>query len=151
MSKYYELSEDTIKSFVDMAAASAARIPLMQNIQSEQERISALSREKANLSSGNLPESGMEALDALKSLEASFSQKAFEKYPEFNLIGRLLTEKYYIELEERTISLQFQTATERYLKLLQQQPQLLQKASLGMIASYLGISQETLSRIRKKI
>lgn len=48
------------------------------------------------------------------------------------------------------MSLQFQTATERYLKLLQQQPQLLQKASLGMIASYLGISQETLSRIRKK-
>ena len=78
-------------------------------------------------------------------------QFLFKKYPEFNLIGRLLTEKYYIELEERTMSLQFQTATERYLKLLQQQPQLLQKASLGMIASYLGISQETLSRIRKKI
>jgi len=49
------------------------------------------------------------------------------------------------------MSLQFQSATERYLKLLQQQPQLLQKAWLGMIASYLGISQETLSRIRKKI
>lgn len=78
-------------------------------------------------------------------------QLLFKKYPEFNLIGRLLTEKYYIELEERTMSLQFQTATERYLKLLQEQPQLLQKASLGMIASYLGISQETLSRIRKKI
>lgn len=78
-------------------------------------------------------------------------QLLFKKYPEFNLIGRLLIEKYYIELEERTMSLQFQSATERYLKLLQQQPQLLQKASLGMIASYLGISQETLSRIRKKI
>ena len=77
-------------------------------------------------------------------------QLFIKKYPEFNLIGRLLTEKSYIELEERTMSLQFQTATERYLKLLQQQPQLLQKASLGMIASYLGISQETLSRIRKK-
>ena len=76
-------------------------------------------------------------------------QLLLKKYPEFNLIGRLLTEKYYIKLEERTMSLQFQSATERYLKLLQQ-PQLLQKASLGMIASYLGISQETLSRIRKK-
>ncbi|MBL0304205.1 MAG: Crp/Fnr family transcriptional regulator [Cytophagaceae bacterium] len=95
----------------------------------------------------------IEVLEDSTLFEISYNnlQLLFEKYPEFNLIGRLLTEKYYIELEERTISLQFQTATERYLKLLQQQPQLLQKASLGMIASYLGISQETLSRIRKKI
>lgn len=78
-------------------------------------------------------------------------QFLFKKYPEFNLIGRLITEKYYIKLEERTMSLQFQSATERYLKILQEQPLLLQKASLGMLASYLGISQETLSRIRKKI
>lgn len=78
-------------------------------------------------------------------------QMLFKNYPEFNLIGRLLTEKYYIELEERTMSLQFETATERYKKIIELQPQLLQKASLGMIASYLGISQETLSRIRNKI
>ena len=78
-------------------------------------------------------------------------QLLFKKYSEFNLIGRLLIEKYYIELEERTISLQFQSAKERYQNIIDNQPQLLQKASLGMIASYLGISQETLSRIRNKI
>lgn len=95
----------------------------------------------------------IEVLEDSTLFEISYQnvQFLFKKYPEFNLIGRILTEKYYIELEERTMSLQFQTATERYLNLLQQQPQLLQKASLGMIASYLGISQETLSRIRKKI
>ena len=78
-------------------------------------------------------------------------QMLFNKHAAFNLIGRLLVEKYYIELEERTISLQFQSAKERYQNILDNQPLLLQKASLGMIASYLGISQETLSRIRNKV
>lgn len=78
-------------------------------------------------------------------------QLLFEKYPEFNLIGRLLTEKYYIGLEERTMSLQTQSAKDRYQQIVEHQPQLLQRASLGMIASYLGISQETLSRIRNKM
>ena len=78
-------------------------------------------------------------------------QQFYQKYPKFNLIGRLLVEKYYIELEERTLSLQFQSAKERYRKIINNQPALLQRASLGHIASYLGISQETLSRIRAKI
>lgn len=78
-------------------------------------------------------------------------QQLYHQYTEFNLIGRRLVEKYYVELMARTISLQFQTAKERYQQLLVHQPQLLQRASLGHIASYLGISQETLSRIRAKI
>ncbi len=78
-------------------------------------------------------------------------QQLYNKFPEFNLAGRLLTEKYYIELEERTFSFQIQSATERYQIILNHQPELLQRASLGHIASYLGISQETLSRIRANI
>ncbi len=78
-------------------------------------------------------------------------QYLYHRYAEFNLLGRRLVEKYYIELMERTLSFQFQTARERYLQLLTNRPQILQRASLGHIASYLGISQETLSRIRTKI
>ncbi len=78
-------------------------------------------------------------------------QNLYHKYMEMNMIGRLLTEKYYIILEERKNALQYQSAKERYKYLVENQPQLLQKASLGMIASYLGITQETLSRIRNKI
>ncbi|OIN57409.1 Crp/Fnr family transcriptional regulator [Arsenicibacter rosenii] len=73
-----------------------------------------------------------------------------EKYPEFNLVGRLLAEQYFIELEERTLSFQFKTATERYYELIRKHPQILRRASLGHIASFLGVSQETLSRIRAK-
>ncbi|MBV5282828.1 MAG: Crp/Fnr family transcriptional regulator [Paludibacter sp.] len=74
----------------------------------------------------------------------------YHEHPEFNYAGRLLTEKYYIDLMERTLSLQFQSAKENYHQLVATHPHLLKRASLGHIASYLGISQETLSRIRAK-
>jgi hypothetical protein len=74
----------------------------------------------------------------------------YKKYPELNYLGRLLTEKYYLDLMERTYCLQFQSAKESYEHLIQTHPQLIKRASLGHIASYLGISQETLSRIRAK-
>ena len=74
----------------------------------------------------------------------------YHNHPEFNYVGRLLTEKYYVDLMERTLCLQFQSAKESYDQLVKCQPYILQRASLGHIASYLGISQETLSRIRTK-
>ncbi|HET7733492.1 MAG TPA: Crp/Fnr family transcriptional regulator [Paludibacter sp.] len=74
----------------------------------------------------------------------------YRKHPEFNYAGRLLTEKYYVDLMERTLCLQFQSAKESYAQLVATRPHILKRASLGHIASYLGISQETLSRIRAK-
>jgi len=77
-------------------------------------------------------------------------QQLYHQFPEFNFVGRRFVEKYYVELMTRTMSFQFQSAKERYQELLAHQPQLFQRASLGHIASYLGVSQETLSRIRTK-
>jgi CRP-like cAMP-binding protein len=77
-------------------------------------------------------------------------QSIYRKYPEFNLTGRLITEQYYIRSEERAINLQTLTAKERYENLLLNYPCILQKASLGQIATFLSIKQETLSRIRAK-
>lgn len=74
----------------------------------------------------------------------------YHKHPEFNYVGRLLTEKYYVDLMERTLCLQYQSAKENYEQLVVNRPKILRRASLGHIASYLGISQETLSRIRTK-
>jgi CRP-like cAMP-binding protein len=53
-------------------------------------------------------------------------------------------------LEERSFSLQTHSAEERYNDFLKREPEAILRISLGHIASYLGISQETLSRIRKK-
>ncbi len=65
--------------------------------------------------------------------------------------GRKLAEKELVQTEERLISRQFKTATQRYKELLEQEPQLLQRVQLSYIASYLGITQVSLSRIRAEI
>lgn len=62
--------------------------------------------------------------------------------------GRKFAESELIKTEEYLISRQFRTATERYQDLMTNEPQLLQRVPLGFIASYLGISQVSLSRIR---
>jgi CRP-like cAMP-binding protein len=89
----------------------------------------------------------LEETDLIKIPYASL-QGLYKNYPETERVGRILTENYYIKLEERLLNIHFKTAKERYQTLLEKKPSLLQRASLGQIASYLGISQETLSRIR---
>ena len=74
----------------------------------------------------------------------------FNEYHEIERLVRIAYEKYYIRLEERFVNAQFKTARERYENLLQQTPHILERVPLGCVASYLGISQETLSRIRSQ-
>ena len=64
--------------------------------------------------------------------------------------GRKLAERETIKIESRLMSKLFKTASESYDELLQRAPKVVQKIKLGYIASYLGISQVTLSRIRAK-
>ena len=75
----------------------------------------------------------------------------FNSYHEIERLVRIAYEKYYIRLEERFVNAQFKTAKERYENLLQHTPHILEHAPLGCVASYLGISQETLSRIRSQL
>ena len=86
----------------------------------------------------------------LQSISWDQLQILYKEFPEFNQTGRLITEHYYIRSEERTIALQTLNAKQRYEKLICDYPGILQKASLGQIASFLSIKQETLSRIRGK-
>lgn len=92
----------------------------------------------------------IEALEdcVLQSITWEQLQRLYQDYPEFNITGRIITEQYYIRSEKRAIDLQTLSAKQRYEKLLTDYPGILQKASLGQIASYLSIKQETLSRIR---
>ncbi|MEL0649826.1 hypothetical protein V6246_00245 [Algibacter sp. TI.3.09] len=65
--------------------------------------------------------------------------------------GRKFSELELIKSEKRLIALQFNTATERYLALLENYPSIIQRVQLSYIASYLGITQVSLSRIRANI
>ena len=76
--------------------------------------------------------------------------KLYDQYHEVERIGRIIGQKYYVHLEDRIYNLQFLSAKARYEHLISSFPTLLQRVPLGYIASYLGISQETLSRIRAK-
>ena len=68
--------------------------------------------------------------------------------PQYEKHIRLYMEQIYIDLAERVEDLVFHSAKERYDKILEKTPQLIQRVNLKHIASYLGITQETLSRIR---
>lgn len=78
-------------------------------------------------------------------------QALLEKHHAFALwYIKLLNNNYIPFIEQRLFNLQFLSATERYHNLLNTHPDILQRISLGNIASFLNISQETLSRIRAK-
>ncbi len=72
------------------------------------------------------------------------------QYKEMERFGRLLTYYLLSELSERVYSTVFQPAEKRYQLLVVRYPEVALRAPLGDIASYLGISQETLSRIRSQ-
>src|SRR5690606_41189735 len=65
--------------------------------------------------------------------------------------GRKLAEIEILKIEERLMKKLFKSASERYHDLLNKEPLLLHKVKLGYIASYLGVSQVTLSRIRSAV
>lgn len=78
-------------------------------------------------------------------------QKLYEKDLFWQQVGRLAAESEFINTECHNRFLNDLSATEKYLRFLEEDNQLLQRVPLNYIASYLQISPETLSRIRKKI
>ena len=84
-------------------------------------------------------------------IEISQLKKLFLSDIEIANWGRKLAEKELIKTEQRLISRQVRTATQRYQEFIKEYPDLIQRIPLGYIASYIGISQVSLSRIRAKI
>jgi CRP/FNR family transcriptional regulator, anaerobic regulatory protein len=75
-------------------------------------------------------------------------EQCFVDFPEMERFGRILISKYFIEQSERIISLQFHSAKERYAFFSKTAQNKLHRVPLGTLASHLGITQETLSRVR---
>ena len=78
-------------------------------------------------------------------------QNNFHNIPDFREFSRLLFVINYYKLNDRVIALTSQKAETRYLNLLQKNPDIFQHVPLKIIASYLGITNSSLSRIRKEI
>jgi CRP-like cAMP-binding protein len=77
-------------------------------------------------------------------------QYLYRNFLEFNFIARVLLEKYYTLSEQRLYSMRMQRAQERYAYLLEHHPELVLQVPSKYLASYLGIQEETLSRIRSR-
>jgi len=71
--------------------------------------------------------------------------------PEWNKLEKLFLSKCFMTLEERVFSFLSMTAEERYLALFEHAPELFNQVPLIYLASMLGMTPETLSRIRKKL
>jgi CRP-like cAMP-binding protein len=78
-------------------------------------------------------------------------QKLYSKGTAWQTIGRIVTEREYLVMEQYASTLNNETAKEKYLRLLSEQPNVLKKANIQDIASYLGVTRRTLSRIRKEM
>ena len=78
-------------------------------------------------------------------------QKLYAKSVIWQTIGRTIAEREYMVMEQYASILNNETAKEKYLRLLKEQPSVLQKANVEHIASYLGVTRRTLSRIRQEI
>lgn len=74
--------------------------------------------------------------------------KLYNDFPDIERLARKITEVAYVESVNRLESIQFHSAEERYKALLEEASDILKRVPLKYVASYLGITQVSLSRIR---
>ena len=94
-----------------------------------------------------------QAIDATEAIELHFDkfQQLLLTSHKVQALVRIMTEQAYMAMHKRAFSLLTQSAKERYLQLLKAEPHLLNKFQHYLIASYLGIAPQSLSRLRKEI
>ena len=78
-------------------------------------------------------------------------QQGYDQFMGFERNGRLIAEAILQLQQQRIESFQFDSAEQRYLDFIQQNPSLFNRISLTHLSSYLGIERPSLSRIRRKI
>lgn len=78
-------------------------------------------------------------------------QELFNSIEKFRVSGRNRFAYSYLELKKNHLSMISHTAKERYQQLIEEHPEIINNASLKHIATYLGITDTSLSRIRKEI
>ena len=81
-------------------------------------------------------------------------ERAYEmlqRYPKFEILARIMMEEELILYQDIIATFITMSPEERYLNLLNTQPGLLQRIPQYHLATYIGVSPETLSRIRKRV
>ena len=94
-------------------------------------------------------------IDALEdsevlSIEKSDLEKLYQQVPAFDKLFRILLQNAFVANQQRILASISQTAEEQYLNFIKKYPTLEQRIPQHQIASYLGITPETISRIRRQ-
>src|SRR5215831_751004 len=110
----------------------------------------------ASIRSFGLQEPGQENIQAIEDCELTGMrfddlEYLYENFPEVNIVGRKILEKYYRDAEERAFIARLTEATSKYKHFIATKSDMLNRVPLKYIASYLGMTLETLSRIRSKL
>ena len=98
----------------------------------------------------------MENMQAIENCElialtwADF-QNLYIKFPEFNIVARKVLQKYYQDAEGRAFIARLTKAENKYRVFITRYGHLANRIPLKYIASFLGITLETLSRVRKRL
>lgn len=84
-------------------------------------------------------------------IEFETFQGLYHSIPNFNEWGRAWMANQLFECQQRSVEMRTLSAKQRYLKLIEENPEVVKFAPLKYIASYLGITDSSLSRIRKDL
>ena len=78
-------------------------------------------------------------------------QTGYDKFPDIERYGRLTAEEVLKFQQKRIESFLFDTAEQRYLDFIKENPDLFNRVSLSHLSSFLGMERQTLTRIRQKL
>ncbi len=142
---YYILYDGLMRSYVHDAAGNEITTNFFSN--------SDIVIEVASLFKQQATQENIQALSNCILFEISFQdfQEIFVTIPAFAEWGRMWMTMALSQQKERMLNMITQSAPQRYLQLLNEKPQVVQQAPLKYIASYLGITDTSLSRVRKEI
>lgn len=87
----------------------------------------------------------------LLQIDKSSLESLYEKIPKFEKLFRILFQKSFISLQQRVVSNLSKTAKDRYLDFINKYPTLEQRVPQNQIASYIGVTPEFLSKMKKEL
>ena len=105
-----------------------------------------------SLFNANPSKKGIQVIEDSELIAINSAQlfKLYDDFPDIERLFRKIFENAYVETVNRIESIQFHSAEERYANLLNESKNIVQRVPLKHIASYLGITQVSLNRIRAK-